>query len=192
VSFIVHSLTEINGQLERGRPFFVDIVEQGLALYQAEGFEFAAPRRLPPDEARAEAQKYFDEWFPSARRRDELARVAQAKGFLKEAVFDFHQATERAYHCVLLVLTLYSPKSHRLNFLRSQCEQIVPALAMAWPRGTKSERRCFELLRQAYVNARYSPQYEITADELGWVGQRVEALLALAYDACISHMNADM
>ncbi len=33
VSFIVHTLTDVNQQLEKGRPFFVDIVKQGIALY---------------------------------------------------------------------------------------------------------------------------------------------------------------
>ena len=60
VSFIVHCLTDVNQQLERGRPFFVDIVRQGIALYDAEGFNFASPRELPAEEARAEAQGYFD------------------------------------------------------------------------------------------------------------------------------------
>lgn len=189
VSFIVHTLTDVNAQLERGRPFFVDVVEQGIALYEAEGFAFAAPRRLPPGEAKVEAQKHFDEWYSSAVRRAELANGALAKGYLKEAAFDFHQATERAYHCALLVLSLYSPKSHRLNFLRSQCEQIAPALMEAWPRSTKFERRCFELLRQAYVNARYSPHYAITDEELAWLGERVTILLALVEEVCRCHLS---
>ena len=40
VSFVVHTLTDVNQQLERGRPFFVDIVKQGIALYEAEGFPY--------------------------------------------------------------------------------------------------------------------------------------------------------
>ena len=34
-NFIVHSLTDVNKQLKRGRPFFVDIVRDGIALYEA-------------------------------------------------------------------------------------------------------------------------------------------------------------
>ena len=184
VSLIVHSLTDMNQQLERGRPFFVDIVRQGVALYDAEGFCFASPRELPPAEARAEAQAYFDEWFKSAAIFSETSRFTAEKGGLKEAAFILHQATERFYHCALLVLTLYSPKSHRLNFLRSQAEQVAPSLAAAWPRDDKFSRRCFELLRQAYVNARYSPHYEISADELAWLGERVAVLQELVEVAC--------
>jgi predicted nucleotidyltransferase len=52
VNFIVHDLADLNGQLSHGRPFFVDIARQGIALYEAEGFELAEPRILPPEEAR--------------------------------------------------------------------------------------------------------------------------------------------
>lgn len=190
VSFIVHSLKDVNAQLERGRPFFVDIVEQGIALYEAEGYEFAQPRNLPPEEARVEAQKNFDSWFESAARRAELAQTALAKGYLNEAAFDFHQATERFYHCTLLVLSLYSPKSHRLNFLRSQCEQIALALVEAWPRDDKFSRRCFELLRLAYVHSRYSPHYKISAEELTWIGERVAVLEELVGKICRDHIAA--
>ena len=184
VSLIVHSLSDVNQQLEKGRPFFVDIIRQGIALYNAEGFCFTAPRDLPSEDARTEAQAYFAEWFPGAERRFDLAKTAASKGYAKEAAFDFHQTVERLYHCTLLTLTLYSPKSHRLNFLRSQCEQIAPSLIAAWPRDDRFARRCFELLRQAYVNARYSPHYEITSEELAWLGTHVAKLQTLVEAVC--------
>ncbi|MFA6114175.1 MAG: HEPN domain-containing protein [Sphingomonas sp.] len=189
VSFIVHTLTDVNQQLERGRPFFADIVKQGIALYEAEGFPFAAPRDLPPEEARAEAQAYFDEWFPSATKFMRAADFLVSDDGPKEAAFAYHQSVERLYHCALLVLTLYSPKSHRLNFLRSQCEQIAPGLITAWPRDDKFSRRCFDLLRQAYVNARYSPHYEITNEELRWLGARVAELRALVARVCDERLS---
>ncbi len=44
------------------------------------------------------------------------------------------------------------------------------------PRATKVERRCFELLRLAYVSARYSDHYAITDEELSWLGTHVAML----------------
>jgi hypothetical protein len=102
----------------------------------------------------------------------------------KDAAFTLHQAAERLYHCTMLVLTLYSPKSHKLNFLRSHSEEIAPALIGAWPRDDKFSRRCFELLRQAYVNARYSPEYRVSAEELGWLGAHVAELQTLVKSVC--------
>jgi len=188
VNFIVHSLKDVNKQLEQGRPFFIDIVEQGIALYEAEGFPFASPRKLPPEKARAEAQKYFDRWFATAETAFRTFELQRAEGtsihWLNEAVFSLHQAAERLYHCTMLVMTLYSPKSHKLNFLRSHSEDIAPTLIAAWPRDDKPSRRRFELLRQAYVNARYSPQYKVTEEELDWLGAHVAELKALVKSVC--------
>lgn len=190
VSFIVHTLTDVNNQLERGRPFFADIVSQGFVLYEAEGFPFVLPRQLPPKEARQEAQRHFDEWFPSAAAFAKGASYFREIGRPKEAAFNFHQSTERFYHCALLALALYSPKSHRLNFLRSQCEQVAPALIEAWPRDDRFSRRCFELLRQAYVNARYSPHYVITDEELAWIAEHVAKLQSLVEAVCRERLAA--
>lgn len=190
VNFIVHSLTDVNAQLEKGRPFFVDIVSQGIALCEAEGFPFAQPRDLPPEEARAEAQQHFDKWFESAGGFARNAGYAINDGDRNLAAFLLHQSAERFYHCALLVLTLYSPKSHKLNFLRSHAEEIAPNLIAAWPRADKFSRRCFELLRQAYVNARYSPHYEISDEELRWLAERVAELQTLVKAVCERRLAA--
>jgi predicted nucleotidyltransferase len=193
-NFIVHSLTDLNKRLKRGQYFFLDIVRDGVALYEAPGHPLERPKKLKPTEALKEAQGYFDEWFPSAQRRlrvsgIEIAESVSDAAWRKDAAFDLHQATERLYHCLLLVLTLYSPKSHKLNFLRSQCEQLAPELAGAWPRATRSEQRCFELLRRAYVDARYSPHYRISADELAWIGERIVVLQGLVHQACAARLG---
>jgi len=188
VNFIVHDLADVNDQLAQGRPFFVDIARQGIALYGAEGFELGTPRALPPEAALIEAQAHFERWFALASQSIRTAALQRSEGgtslWRNDAAFTLHQAAERLYHCTLLTLTLYSPKSHKLNFLRSHAEEIAPELIAAWPRADKFSRRCFELLRQAYVNARYSPHYEISDEELHWLGERVAVLQALVEQVC--------
>jgi predicted nucleotidyltransferase/HEPN domain-containing protein len=178
VNFIVHSLKDVNDQLARGRPFFVDIVRDGIALYQLDGHPFDTPKPLDPAAARAEARTHFGQWFESAAGFLKTAKFSVSEGMNSQAAFLLHQATEHSYHTLLLVLTLYSPKSHKLNFLRDQAENVARDLIPVWPRDTKFARRCFELLQQAYVNARYSPHYRITREELDWIVGRVELLQA--------------
>jgi predicted nucleotidyltransferase/HEPN domain-containing protein len=189
VNFIVHSLADVNKQLKLGRYFFTDIVRDGIALYEAPGHPFEHPQTLDPAEALKEAQGYFDKWYPSADAFKASAGFLVQRGNFNEAAFQLHQATERLCHCTLLVFTLYSPKSHRLNFLRSQAEQLDPRLAAAWPRGTKFEQRCFELLRRAYVDARYSPHYKITVEELAWLDEHVTVLQELVKAVCGDHLD---
>ncbi|WP_448659195.1 HEPN domain-containing protein [Sphingomonas sp. CJ99] len=184
VNFIVHSLADVNDQLARGRPFFVDIANQGIALYEADGHPLDAPRPLTPEAVRQEAQAHFDQWFSSAAGFLDTARYSISKARHNEAAFLLHQAAERFYHTTLLVHSLYSPKSHKLNFLRSQAENAAPNLITIWPRDTKFAQRCFELLRQAYVNARYSKHYRISVEELEWISERIEALSVVVEQVC--------
>jgi len=176
VSIIYHSLDDVNEKLRLGRYFFMDIVREGILLFEEPSFPFAEPQPLTAEEALQETEAYFAEWFESATNFFRLAEQAREAGMLKEAAFLLHQTTERFYHCLLLVRTLYSPKTHNLNQLRQLTEDIEPRLKAVWPRDTKFERRCYELLREAYVKARYSREYRITVEQLGWLSDRVELL----------------
>ncbi len=191
VNFIVHSLHEVNDQLARGRPFFIDIARDGIALYDAPGHPLASPRQLSAQDAREEARQNFDQWYPSAERFLKLAEVALESGFRNEAAFLLHQTTERLYHCVLQVITLYSPKSHRLSVLRSHAERVDERLTDAWPRDTKFARRCFTSIDRAYVEARYSAKYSIAEDELEWVVQRVLALQEIVLSICRERLGEE-
>lgn len=188
-NFIVHDLTDVNKQLKKGRPFFVNLVRDGIALYEAPDHPLARPEQLSAKDALAEAQDHYDQWFSSAEEFLAGAEFHRSRAASKIAAFNLHQATERFYHCVLLVLTLYSPKSHKLNFLRSQAEQLAPEVVAAWPRETRPSRRAWELLRRAYVEARYSKHYRITAEELAWLSERVAALRDIVRVICERHLN---
>jgi len=63
-------------------------------------------------------------------------------------------------------------------------EAFEPRLKEVWPRTTKFERRCYELLREAYVKARYSRDYRISDEQLAWLASRVELLQRLVRELC--------
>ncbi|HEV2747055.1 MAG TPA: HEPN domain-containing protein [Allosphingosinicella sp.] len=184
VSLVYHSLEDVNEKLKLGRYFFIDIVRDGVLLFEESGFPFAEPQPLSPEEALRETQEYFDEWFESAGNFFRLAEEARRGGMLKEAAFLMHQTTERFYHCLFLVRTLYSPKTHNLNQLRALTEAVEPRLKEVWPRATKFERRCYELLREAYVKARYSRHYRISDEQLAWLSGRVELFQRIVREVC--------
>lgn len=100
------------------------------------------------------------------RQRSKLASFALQEGELKDAAFMLHQAVERAYICFLLVRTLYFPRSHNIKFLRSLPEDSEARLIGVWPRDARLDRRRFELLKRAYMEARYSTAYQGTPEDL--------------------------
>jgi len=183
VSLIVHSLDDVNWKLEHGRGFFIDIARDGVVLKDTPGVAFSEPQPLPSSTALEEAIEYFEEWQEDASRRKELAEFAVAKGFNSEAAFELHRVAETIYQGLLQVLTFYSPKSHNLIRLRNMTEPLEPRLRDVWPHDTKFQKRCFELLRAAYVKARYSRHYRITDEELAYLTGRIELLHEIVRDA---------
>jgi len=180
VNFIVHTLDEVNNALAMGQYFFSDIIKEGAALYDLTGSTpFITPQPQTPEEALAAAEKHFQDWFLRIEQVLKGVKFFAAERNLRDAAFLLHQAVERAYTCLLLVETNYSPSTHNIKFLRALAEQVDPDLIAVWPRETKSDRRLFELLKRAYVDARYSEHYSITAEELAWLGARAEILRGL-------------
>lgn len=171
VNIIVHSIDEVNQALKRGEYFWVDIVRDGIAIYELPQHELTTPMPLSPSDALEMASGYFDGklgdvnvWLETA--SDQAAKEEDGSRYRRHAAFNLHQATEAAYACFLLVRTLYFPRSHNIKFLRSLAEDNEPRLVDAWPRATKLDRRRFELLKRAYVEARYSSSYEISREDL--------------------------
>jgi len=189
VNFIVHSLDEVNDQLARGRAFFADIARDGIMLYEAPGHPLAKAKLLSEAEVKAEAQGHYNHWMPKAINFQKVASYCRSIGDLNMAAFNLHQATEALLHCVLLTLTLYSPKSHRINVLRSQAENLDPRLLPVWPRTLKFAKRAFARLQRAYVDARYSPEYAITDEELAWLFERVARLQAVVEEICKERLS---
>lgn len=179
-NFIVHSLDDVNEKLRLGRYFFTDILKDGITLFEEDGFPFSQPEALSPQDAYSETVSYADEWFRSASTFAALAKASREIESPKEAAFLLHQSAEKFYHGLILALTLYSAKTHRLNLLRDRAEAIDDRLIGIWPGSNKFERQGFDLIRRAYVEARYSKFYEISADHLDWLEERVAALKHVA------------
>ncbi|WP_421934289.1 HEPN domain-containing protein [Phenylobacterium sp.] len=183
-SLVVHSLDDVNEKLKLGRYFFMDILRDGILLHAEPGHPFVDPQPLSALDALTETKAYFEEWFVGAGNFQSLSEDACRKGMSKEAAFLLHQSAEKLYHCVLLVMTLYSPKTHRMNRLRDLAEELDARLIGIWPGSNKFERRGYDLLRRAYVEARYSARYKITREELAWLDERITRLQGLVREIC--------
>ena len=65
-----------------------------------------------------------------------------------------------------------------------------PAFFSVFPLGTKQERDRFDLLRQAYVGARYHDDYKITPQELKYLARCVELLQQQTKVSCEEKMTS--
>ncbi len=184
VGLIAEDVELVNHHLKKGQYFFSDIQREGILLYTNKSFILSSPREPNNREKKKLAEEDFKYWNDSA--------VGFVKGFHfylgekenNKAAFLLHQATESFYNAVLLVYTRYKPKIHDLLKLSQRVACLEPQFLRAFPEGTLEEKERFELLRKAYVDARYSPSYNISLEELEWLGERVAHLKSLTEKYC--------
>ena len=162
VNIIVHDLDEVNQALKRGEYFWADIVRDGIVLYELPNHPLATPVPLTQADALQVAERYYEQTSAAIDVQLSTVRYQAQHGengleWRKAAAFSLHQAAEKIYACYLLTTSFYFPRSHNIKFLRSLSENKEPRLIEAWPRATKLDRRRFELLKRAYVEARYAP-----------------------------------
>jgi predicted nucleotidyltransferase/HEPN domain-containing protein len=185
----VESIDFVNRSLQEGKSFFSDVKKDGIFLFNTSRFQLADKRELSPKEIQAIAQSDFEEWFTSANLFYRHFTIALKDGendpaSLKIAAFQLHQATERYYSTIQLVFAGYKPKTHDLEVLGRRAKSLHMEFGKVFPKASTVERQRFMLLRKAYVDARYKPNYKITKADLDYLAERVSLLRKLTAQLC--------
>lgn len=188
-TIIQHSIGFVNDKIERNQYFFVDILKEGIVLFDSGKCKLAEPKNLNPEERQKKAKEQFASWFDSANNFFETFEFHFHKGetkhsYYNNAAFELHQTTERFYVATLLVFTDYKPKIHDIEKLGNQVEKLHPHFATVFPKNTPEEKRLFELLQKAYIDSRYNMNYKIEKANLEYLGERIKLLRDLTERIC--------
>lgn len=186
---IYHGVEFVNHELREGNYFFGDIKKEGIQLFTTNRYQLEDKRDMSPEEVQAKAQKDFDKWFKTANAfyedfENNMTKLERDNLFLNQAAFQLHQAAERYYGAIQLVFTAYKPKTHDLTELGNLAKACDMEFSKAFPMGTFLEQNRFDLLKRAYVESRYSDDYEITKADLEYLGERVQKLRTLTEEIC--------
>ena len=183
-SVIVEDIKHLNKDLERGGYFFTDIKEEGVLLYDGGRHKLARRRKLDPKERQKYAREDYQHWFKSACGFLKMFEAALNIGENNIAAFQLHQATERFYNAIVLTFTRYKPKTHDIEKLDRQASNLHPDFFTVFPRATGQQKDRFDLLKRAYIDARYKRDYKITKAELKYLAERVRKLQRLTKKIC--------
>ena len=184
VEFINDDIKKLNSDLSEGRYFYTQIKREGVILYDSGRFKLARCRRLNYKEIKQQAQEYFDEKYERGNVFLEGALFYRHNGNYKMASFMMHQACENYFYAIRLSYTMRNSKQHNLDKLLSSVKKYSDDLIKIFPRNTKEEDRLFELIRIAYIEARYNPNFSVTSDDIEALIPKVEGLGNIARQIC--------
>lgn len=184
VNMEMHDISYINEGLEIGQYFFLDIVKEGILLFDKGTVQFSQPRQLTPQQEKEISQRYFEKWFKRGSTFfDLIAHLKESQ--LSEGAFLLHQSAESFYYTTLLVFTGYKPKTHNLGKLRKQAKILSEELYLIFPvEANNQEKHLFDLLKRGYVDARYRDDYFITKKDFEVLVERVKEMKKIVEEIC--------
>lgn len=182
---INESVSKLNDALSEGRYFYVEILAQGIMLYDSGEYRLATPRELDYAEIKEMAEAYYKDKYSDAEDFLFHAKIAQERGTYQMCSFMLHQATENFIKTIPLVYVLYGYKEHDLEFLIEKCKPYTLDLAKVFPRDTDEEERLFKLLQRAYIEARYNKKnFAVTKADIDALIPRIELLRDIVEKVC--------
>lgn len=184
VQFIDESIDDLNKAIDKNRYFYTDIKREGIMLYNSGRYKLARRRKQNYREIKELAEEYYNERFERGNEFLLGAIFYNEQGLHKMASFNLHQVCENYYNSIILTFTLYSPKEHSLIKLSARAKTHSLESSKAFPRNTEEEKRLFDLLQDAYVQARYSLHFRITQEDIEALIPKVELLRDIARQCC--------
>ncbi len=191
VQFINDDIKKLNKDLSEGRYFYTQIKEEGIILYDSGKCKLARRRKLHFDEIKQQAQEYFDDKFGTANDFLQVAKItANNLEKYKMSSFNLHQACENYYYSIRLVYTQQNNKQHNLSKLSGSVKKYSEELVQVFPQNTKEEKRLFNLIKAAYVNGRYDPDFLVTKEDIDALVPKVEMLKDITKRICEERIGA--
>ena len=184
VQFITDDIKALNKYLEEGRYFYTQIKQEGIVLYNSGKYKLSRRRKLNFAEIKEQAQEYFDEKFEKGNFFFDDAVTNKGRERFQMSSFYLHQACENYYYAIRLTFTLRNNKQHNLSKLSSSVRRYIDDLGTVFPQNTPEEKRLFVLLKAAYVEARYTPYFVVTKEDIDALIPKVELLRDIAKRIC--------
>lgn len=184
IQFINENIQSLNKAIDRRLYFYTDIKKEGVMLYDSGNYKLARRRKLNYKEIRDLAQEYFDDKYTSANEFLLGANFYFNQELYKKSSFLLHQACENYYNSIILTFTLYSAKEHNLGELSGATKAHFLEIGKAFPRDTEEEKRLFQLLVDAYIQARYNKLFVVTREDIEALLPKVKLLGELTKRCC--------
>lgn len=184
IQFINESIDDLNKAILKNRYFYTDIKREGIMLYDSGRHKLARRRKLNFQEIKELAEEYYDDKYGRGDSFLKQANYAYMDHDFRMASFDLHQACENYYKSLILTFTLYSPKEHSLIELSAKAKTHSLDLSKAFPRDTEEEKRLFDLLQNAYIQARYNKLFRVTKEDIEALIPKVEQLRDITRQSC--------
>jgi|GEM_PF-1168330 len=186
----VHKLSDIHQALASGQVYFSLSCTSENLVYQR--CATPLPKVLPETLSQLieKSRHAFGIGMNKARKFFEGAQYYQQVNEQALTMFMLQQAAETTFRSTSIALYGSERRTHSIRSLKRFNHRLAPQLNDIFPGGSPDEERLLELLEDAYLGARYNPDYRISEDEARSISVRVLRLLESAQAVFEERMTA--
>ena len=181
---INESISKFNNALSEGRYFYVDILTEGIVLYDSGECQLATPRELNYSEILQMAKEYYKDKLHKVKRHYEYFKLDYSDKEYTYSTYNLHQVVEHLLKAIPLVFILYGHKEHVLKLLIEKCKAYTLELAKVFPCDTDEEKHLFELLERSYIEARYNDKFVVPKEVVDALVPKVNLLFNIVEEVC--------
>ncbi|NLR82276.1 HEPN domain-containing protein [Chitinophaga eiseniae] len=171
-----HKIGYVFDMIKQGHIFFSSVCHSRNLVYDGNNIVIPVNDKQPFRNTKLKARKAFIERFNKAEGFLEAAKHMCHANYKEVAAFMIHQAVEQAIGAIVHALTDTHVDTHNLTRLLLSSKRCTYQLAALFPADTPEEKALYNLLRTAYIQARYS-KYVITDPQLFKLLKRVAEFL---------------
>jgi predicted nucleotidyltransferase/HEPN domain-containing protein len=186
VHIIIEPLKHLNEMLDQNHYFYHDIYTQGVMLYGNDKYQLHSPKKPNEEQRLGIAKENYEHCMKSGKIFLKQSKYAFGDEDYVAGTFLLHQATESFFHCALLVFTGYKHKIHDIDNLKKRCCSFAHQFLTIFPAATQEQQKCYDLLRESYIDARYNKNFQIDKKQLEYLIKRVEKLREATKEVCFS------
>lgn len=186
---IIEYLDDLNKQLDLSHYFYSEIIKTGIRIYDTNKYTLAKSRPLTFAEIKTKAENEYVTYFPDGEEFLNVGWFCYERGTSKIGSFQLHQSCERLLYAISLVFTDYKPKTHNLKELIARVREFLPESPKLFPIETEFEKRCYDLLCRAYIEARYNRDFGVTKEELEYMLENAKKLKEVTQSICTVQLN---
>ena len=180
--FINDDINKFNSDVKAGRYFYTGILSEGIILYNANDAELESPQPLNYEEIAKQANEYYRDKMLKALKFYILSKDAYKRNWYEDAAFLLHQSAENIFYALRLVHTLKNNKQHNLYKLHRATCKYSKKLWHVFNFSDVNEKHLFEILKNAYVESRYNPEFSVNKEEIDLLYKKIRILGATAIE----------
>lgn len=185
---IVENIGLMNRVLREKHYFYAEIMKEGIMMYDDGKFVMPKAEKLSRRRIKEIAQEHYDVCYPFGRDFLQAGYFFRSQEKYVMGSFQLHQACERFYKTLLLVFISKRPKSHKLEYLGDRTRGYDREMAAVFPINAPEDKLSYEKLCDAYIDARYNPNFTVNSEQFDYMIRRTEVLQELVGRLCLERL----